>query len=199
MSAPGDIVILLVLLAAFVSCAGYAAGRLHQRRQHAPDREEAYLDGYEKGTRSVFSMAARAAGRRRDRSPIAGSSPVPPKAETDEPTVPVDKPATPQAEPTRQTQVGFPAPPPHVGPGLPPPAAAGGVTYSALPDPRQTAADMVPEQREPEAREGRHTVPEELVRAATYRLPPDRVARAKVREPEESGEPTKPVPRPRGA
>jgi hypothetical protein len=28
---------------------------------------------------------------------------------------------------------------------------------------------------------GRHLVPDELVRAATYRLPPDRVARAKVR------------------
>jgi hypothetical protein len=28
---------------------------------------------------------------------------------------------------------------------------------------------------------GRHLVPDELVQAATYRLPPDRVARAKVR------------------
>jgi hypothetical protein len=30
---------------------------------------------------------------------------------------------------------------------------------------------------------GRHTVPDELVRSATYRLPPDRVFRAKVPEP----------------
>jgi hypothetical protein len=29
---------------------------------------------------------------------------------------------------------------------------------------------------------GRHTVPDELVQAATYRLPPDRIFRAKVRQ-----------------
>jgi hypothetical protein len=46
---------------------------------------------------------------------------------------------------------------------------------------------------------GRHTVPEELVKATTYRLPPDRVFRAKVREtattPDEPT--TKLVPKPR--
>ncbi|MEV0897533.1 hypothetical protein [Actinoplanes sp. NPDC049802] len=119
MSAPGDILLLTGLAAAVMACAGYAAGRIHQRRQSGPELRDAYRHGYETATRSVFSMAARAAGRR----PVA----------------------------------------PRVVP--------------LVPD--------VPEQRA-----GRHTVPEELVRAATYELPPDRVARAKV-----TGNP---VPRPRG-
>jgi hypothetical protein len=50
---------------------------------------------------------------------------------------------------------------------------------------------------------GRHTVPDELVRAATYRLPPDRVFRAKVRDtaepPDNPDDPRshRPVPKPR--
>jgi hypothetical protein len=112
MTAPGDIVLLIVLAAALTACAGYAAGRLHQRRQSGPDLREAYQTGYEAATRNVFSMAARAAGRRS----------VAPEVVTDVPDV-------------------------------------------------------------PSPREGRHTVPEELVRAATYRLPADRVARAKVPRP----------------
>ena len=45
---------------------------------------------------------------------------------------------------------------------------------------------------------GRHTVPDELVRAATYRLPPDRVFRAKVRDtaPEDPAA-RRSVPKPR--
>lgn len=113
MTAPGDIVLLIVLAAALTACAGYAAGRLHQRRQSGPDLREAYQTGYEAATRNVFSMAARAAGRR---------------SATSEETA-------------------------------------------------EDALDI------PSGREGRHTVPEELVRAATYRLPADRVARAKVPHP----------------
>ncbi|GIE36422.1 hypothetical protein Ait01nite_094670 [Actinoplanes italicus] len=112
MTAPGDIVLIIVLAAVLMACAGYAAGRLHQRRQSGPDLREAYKTGYEAATRNVFSMAARAAGRRS----------VAPEVVTDVPDV-------------------------------------------------------------PSQREGRHTVPEELVRAATYRLPADRVARAKVPRP----------------
>lgn len=113
MSAPGDIVILAVLLAAFLACVGYAAGRIHQRRQYGPERDQAYQEGYDSATRSVFSMAARVAGRRR------GSM--------------------------------------HV-------------------------SEVVPEK----GSSGRHLVPDELVQAATYRLPPDRVARAKVPQSEKS-------------
>ncbi|GAA0465023.1 hypothetical protein FHR83_000388 [Actinoplanes campanulatus] len=119
MSAPGDTLLLVGLAAAAMACAGYVAGRIHQRRQSGAELREAYRHGYETATRSVFSMAARAAGQR---------------------------PVAPQVVPL---------------------------------------APDVPEQRE-----GRHTVPEGLVRAATYKLPPDRVARAKV-----TG---RRVPRPRG-
>ncbi|MEU4157484.1 hypothetical protein [Actinoplanes sp. NPDC026670] len=108
MTTPGDIALLIVLAAALMACAGYAAGRFHQRRQSGPDLRDAYKTGYDAATRSVFSMAARAAGKKPD--------------EPDEPDGP-----------------------------------------------------EVPGQRE-----GRHAVPEELVRAKTYRLPFDRVARAKV-------------------
>lgn len=53
---------------------------------------------------------------------------------------------------------------------------------------RAVAPEVVPIAPEeapgvPAQRQGRHTVPEELVRAATYRLPADRVARAKVPRP----------------
>jgi hypothetical protein len=109
MTTPGDIALLIVLAAALMACAGYAAGRLHQRRQSGPDLRDAYKTGYDAATRSVFSMAARAAGRK----------PAAPDVATDVPDVPGQ-------------------------------------------------------------REGRHAVPEELVRAKTYRLPFDRVARAKV-------------------
>ncbi|WP_433826526.1 hypothetical protein ACQP2E_31185 [Actinoplanes sp. CA-015351] len=182
MTAPGDLAILFVLLAVFVACCGYAAGRLHQRRQQGADRAEAYRDGYATGTSSVFSMAARAAGRRRERASARAAVPVPEKKAPD----PVPK-KKPEAE-------SFPAPKPQLPPGLPEPAAPGGVTYSTLPDPQWSApAEPVPPQRV--AREGKHTVPEELVRAATYRLPPDRVARAKVAQPNDGPQ----VPKPRGA
>ncbi|MDI6101320.1 hypothetical protein QLQ12_22140 [Actinoplanes sp. NEAU-A12] len=116
MTAPGDTILLIVLAAALMACTGYAAGRLHQRRQNGPDLREAYRTGYDAATRNVFSTAARAAGRRS---------------------------VAPEVVP------------------LGPEGVAG-----------------VPTQRE-----GRHTVPDELVQAATYRLPPDRVARAKVPRP----------------
>ncbi|MEU4624077.1 hypothetical protein AB0G04_29390 [Actinoplanes sp. NPDC023801] len=137
MTAPGDIVLLIVLAAVLTACAGYAAGRLHQRRQSGPDMREAYKSGYEAATRNVFSMAARAAGRR----------PVAPEVVTDV----ADVPKAPEL-----------------------------VTDAA--DVPEVAA--VPEVAGvPAQREGRHTVPDELVRAATYRLPADRVARAKVPRP----------------
>ncbi|MEV4281297.1 hypothetical protein [Actinoplanes xinjiangensis] len=119
MTTPGDIALLIVLAAALMACAGYAAGRFHQRRQSGPDLRDAYKTGYDAATRSVFSMAARAAGRKPD----------------------------------------------------------------ADPDPDVPDTPDVPGQRE-----GRHAVPEELVRAKTYRLPLDRVARAKVPRQVESAD-----------
>ncbi|SDT78597.1 hypothetical protein [Actinoplanes derwentensis] len=112
MTAPGDTILVIILAAALMACCGYATGRLHQRRQSGADRATAYKRGYDAATRSVFSMAARAAGRR-----------------------------------------------------------------ATAPEVVELGPDV------PGQREARHAVPEELVRAATYLLPPDRVARARVPHP----------------
>jgi hypothetical protein len=76
----------------------------------------------------------------------------------------------------------------------PEPAAAGdGVHISQ--SAREPAAD---DAAAPTA--GRHTVPDELVQASTYRLPPDRVFRAKVRDATLPDEPTaRLVPKPRNS
>jgi hypothetical protein len=120
MTVPGNSALLLTLLAVFVAGTGYAAGRLHQRHRTDLERDEAYRDGYDMATRSVFSLAARVIGPWRERAAVRAS----------------------------------------------PSAVVGGPSASS----------------EDALVTGRHTVPDELVRAATYRLTPDRVARAKVRE-----------------
>jgi hypothetical protein len=150
MTAPGNSVVLFILLAAFLACTGYAAGRLHQWYRTGQDRDEAYRDGYDTATRSVFSMAARIIGPRRAERPAVRAS-----AQVHPPDAP-----------------------------------------ACLPD--------VSSRRPPEdTRPGRHTVPEELVRAPTYRLAPDRVARAKVRdaspEPATEGTSHSAVPKPRAS
>src|SRR5690242_9094734 len=78
MSAPGNSALIVVLLAVFVACCAYAAGRLHQRFQMKTDREEAYRDGYDTATRSVFSLAARIIAPRRA---VRGSAAVRPVVE----------------------------------------------------------------------------------------------------------------------
>nr|WP_221383088.1 hypothetical protein [Actinoplanes polyasparticus] len=82
--------------------------------------------------------------------------------------------------------MGFPVPPPPPPSAVAEPAAVGGVTFQPFRDPRpadgsgpvlgrrDTPADPPPPSG------GKHTVPDELVQAATYRLPPDRIFRAKV-------------------
>jgi hypothetical protein len=140
MTAPGDTTLLMTLLAVFTACTGYAAGRLHQWYRMGHDRDEAFRDGYDTATRSVFSMAARVINPRRDRAAISASARVDWTVSAGPPAVPV----TPAAP-------------------VPPDAAVG-----AQPG-------------------GRHTVPDELVQAPTYRLAPDRVARARVRGAAASG------------
>jgi hypothetical protein len=204
MTAPGDSVLLLALLAVFVACTGYAAGRLHQRYQTSQERQDAYQDGYESGSSSVFSTAVRMLGPRR---PVRASAPVQPEPVADE--------------------LGFPAPAPPPPYAVTEPGAVGGLTYRPFPDPRPadgTAPALGEAPTRPHGRprlidrsalalgetssadaenisaEGRHTVPDELVQAKTYRLPPDRVFRARVRDgkrlPEEPTTPLS-VPRPR--
>ncbi|HEY0531400.1 MAG TPA: hypothetical protein VGD29_07365 [Actinoplanes sp.] len=285
MSAPGNSILIIALIALFVACCGYAAGRIHQRRQTGDDREAAYRDGYEKGSHSVFSLAARVIVRRR---PVQAAAAVKPASEArDEttllpqlspsasPSSPLSGPPAPRlsaqptppplsAQPAPQpsaqpsvmmgaaagsfpgagmSQMGFPVPPPPPAGTVPEPSAVGGVRFQRFPDPRTGGETTVlpdmservarpagsaepsdgesvpaprraPGHRAPEDEQdtispapsseeapgavpsGRHTVPEELVKAATYRLPPDRVFRAKVRDT--TDEPTtKLVPKPR--
>ncbi|WP_127501747.1 hypothetical protein [Actinoplanes solisilvae] len=65
MTAPGDSVLIFILLALFVASAAYTIGRLHQRHRFHQDREEAYRDGYETASDRVFSLAVRAVTPRR--------------------------------------------------------------------------------------------------------------------------------------
>jgi hypothetical protein len=152
MTATGD-VLLIALLAAFTACAGYVAGRLHQWYLVGVDRDEAYQDGFDTGTRSVFSTAARMIAARR---PVRGSAPVVPQ-----PDAPADAPVVP--EPDVPVDVA-------VVPHRDVPVDVAVVSHPDVP----ADVAVVP------SRGGRHQVPDELVQAATYRLPADRVARAKV-------------------
>jgi hypothetical protein len=213
MTAPGNSALLITLLAVFVACSAYAAGRLHQRYQMERDREEAYRDGYDTATRSVFSLAARVIAPRR-----AVRASVPVEAAQSLPATPAAPPAPPADGPGRAgllrrsavpgsaaaagaaavgeepESLGFPVPPPPPPRVVAEPAAVGGVVYQQFPDPR--TGDEQPAAEDASAA-GRHTVPDELVQASTYRLPPDRIFRAKVPNsaalPEE---PTTPLPAP---
>ena len=153
MTAPGNSTLVFSLLAVLVACTGYAAGRLHQWYRTGRDRDEAYRDGYDTGTRSTFSMAARIVGPRRDKTLVRASARVHASASATDPST---------SDAADESQVGAKS-----------------------------------------QRRGRHFVPDELVRAVTYRLAPDRVARAKVKRlppsprpaPEASPESVSPMPK----
>jgi hypothetical protein len=222
MTAPGNSALLITMLAVFLACCGYAAGRLHQRYQMERDREEAYRDGYDTATRSVFSLAARViAPRRGVRATVPATVPValgePPVSPPPQPSGPgvaglLRRSAVPgsaagavAAEADDAESLGFPVPPPPSSRVVAEPAAVGGVVYQQFPDPRAVevgpVGDRKPASPEPAAgaSDGRHTVPDELVQAATYRLPPDRIFRAKVPDSTLPEEPTTrlSVPKPR--
>jgi hypothetical protein len=272
MSAPGNWILIIALLALFVACCGYAAGRIHQRRHTGQDRAAAYRDGYEKGSHSVFSLAARVIVPRR---PVRAAAPVKPESDAGDETtlLPNLRPKPSREEKAARAkpkiaQVGFPVPPPPPATTVPEPPAVGGVRFQRFPDPRtgkettvlpdlrdlkarpadadqervpaprraaghraaeeeDTVASSAPTSPAPAsasspssasssappsassssddesdaASSGRHMVPEELVKATTYRLPPDRVFRAKVPESGASSDDatTKLVPKPRQA
>lgn len=288
MAAPGNSTVLLTLLAAFVACTGYAGGRLHQWYRMGRDRDDAYRDGYDTATRSVFSMAARVISPfRADRAAIRASAAVSIPAPAGFPAILPSSAAAPAAcavaptsavalsgsvdaldgssaavagavdaldgssaaaagssaghdggrfDPTSAATPGRPGL--EVVAGGSGPAGGGGQSRpeggpgrsgsGAVPRrPRSgvSAARRRPdgEGGEPAGRSaggrshlvpvpdavessGRHLVPDELVRAATYRLAPDRVARAKVRGalspddlPPVGGVPRASVPKPRSS
>jgi hypothetical protein len=186
MTAPGNSPLILTLLAAFIACTGYAGGRIHQWYRMGHDRDEAYRDGYDTATRSVFSMAARIISpraRERDRAAIRAAATTPfPAPTTDfvaaEPGIPsiTDVPPSRVPAPRHSTPASAPWTE-HI-------ANSSGetVAWSTSPDP---------------ASSGRHTVPDELVQGPTYRLNPDRVARAKVVPGHPEAAPSTQLPHPR--
>ena len=297
MTAPGNSTLVLTLLAAFIASTGYAGGRLHQWYRMGRDRDEAYRDGYDTATRSVFSLAARViTPRRADRPtiraaasavgstsavittaglPAGMSSPAapPPLADSgprgaavahsgrggqgagaarpgDAAVLafarPGQAPATPVAGDAAEGRpvTSVPSfsgngpshwaepsdrratPAPGGKPTLPPDAAG---TDGDASSPRLTGQDPASKRSggqpvrpgavgsllppasaaggpDSAASSGRHFVPDELVQAATYRLPADRVARAKVRGavpskdlPTVETQPRSPVPKPRSS
>ena len=70
MIAPGNNFIQLILALAFVVASGYAAGRIHQWYKHGLERDDAFRNGYNEASRSMFDMAM---GSRRSRP--AGEAP----------------------------------------------------------------------------------------------------------------------------
>ena len=243
MTAPGNTILIVVLFALLVACTAYASGRLHQWYRTGQERDEAYRDGYDTATRSVFTLAARVIGPRRDRtaakapadvidSTVAGDPAVSPdrtsgrrrKWQRNAPPVSVTRPAPlppVPAGPLTPDQLALPPIDTAADPLVPGLVVFGSaVTHevpprSALTPPAEEAPEPferlvvgppcgeLPEAEEPEVSVGRHFVPDELVQAPTYRLTPDRVARAKVREAVQpaDGEVTTrlPVPRPRSS
>jgi hypothetical protein len=161
MTVPGNDPLLITLLASVTACSGYVAGRVHQWYRTGLERDDAYRDGYDTATRSVFSMAARLIGPRRVAVPsvtvVEGSIDSPPAVPRGVRSLPVS-------------------------------VSAGSLSSS-----------------DDDEGVGRHYVPDELVKAPTYRLTPDRVARAKVRgavpADENAPDTTRlpPVPRPRSS
>ena len=254
MTAPGNSVVLLILLGSFVASTGYAAGRLHQWYRMDQERDEAYRVGYDMATRNVFSLAARVIGPRRERAAARGSASVhrssvssgsssrsasPPSSSSvlpasvlplsvlPDPLVPgplvsgpvvpdsvvpgplvsgplvsgplVSGPVVPDSVVSDSVVSGSVSSPavsssvpsdlsPSFMAGAPSPSPSGGgpagiarSSRSASGDERLVTGDS-DRYQEAAASRGRHTVPDELVQAATYRLTPDRVARAKVRQ-----------------
>ena len=57
MIAPGNNFIQILLALAFVIASGYAAGRIHQWYKHGLERDDAFRNGYNEASRSMFDMA----------------------------------------------------------------------------------------------------------------------------------------------
>jgi hypothetical protein len=187
MDVPRNSALLLTLLTVFVACTGYAGGRLHQWYRVGRERDEAYREGYDRATRSVFSLAARIIGPRRERAAIRASASVPTPSVSTKPAGRGRRPSPHIAMTVsgRGGSSGFPVPVP-----LSPSVSAGQPSSdrplfdspAAAPSFGASSSEAVSPSPEGDAAvTGRHLVPDELVQAATYRLPPDRVARAKVR------------------
>jgi hypothetical protein len=126
MSVPGNSILIIALLAIFVACSGYAAGRIQQRRRTGRDREAAYRDGYETASRSVFSLAARVIGPRR--SGVRASAAVKRDGREGPGSVP-------RSEPLPPAVPAATAPSSSAPPSITPPAPGPAISTSAPPVP----------------------------------------------------------------
>ena len=59
MTVPGNSIIQALFALAFVIASGYAAGRIHQWYKQGLDRDQAYRNGYDQASNSMFDMAIR--------------------------------------------------------------------------------------------------------------------------------------------
>jgi hypothetical protein len=169
---------------------------------------------------AIARPLSRAAARSRRFHSIFRSSAVSPSPPNTSFRPITSRPAKPSAPSTTPPPAVSPAASPSSGvPGSPEgsrsPVAPS--SPSAMSPPQHAVDDLVTTEPAPAAEEqarpsgskpsrpGRHFVPDELVRAATYRLSPDRVARAKVPTtevaPTDDGDPASrpPVPKPRSS
>jgi len=71
MTAPGNNLLQVALALAFVIASGYASGRIHQWYKHGLERDQAYREGYNQASRSMFDMAIRS----RAGKPLAAATP----------------------------------------------------------------------------------------------------------------------------
>src|SRR5438552_1888915 len=128
MTAPGNSALVIGLMAAFVACAAYAIGRLHQRRQTDRDREDAYREGYDNAARRTFSLAAHLVARRRAARPAADPAVGGLRTAEPEPSATVPRPAAspfPESPPSAASPLSAsPLPAAPSPPGSPLPAAS---------------------------------------------------------------------------
>jgi hypothetical protein len=59
MIAPGNSMIQALFALAFVIATGYASGRIHQWYRHGVERDQAYRNGYNLASNSMFDLALR--------------------------------------------------------------------------------------------------------------------------------------------
>jgi hypothetical protein len=79
MNAPGNGILLTLLMIVFTVSTGYASGRVHQWYRASMERDQAYREGYDTATRSLFSVAARLMRPRRgEKGVVRGTATVSP-------------------------------------------------------------------------------------------------------------------------
>jgi hypothetical protein len=77
MTAPGNGILSAALMIVFAVSTGYAAGRIHQWHRASLERDDAYREGYDTATHSLFGVAARLMRpRRAERGAVRGSAAV---------------------------------------------------------------------------------------------------------------------------